>query len=170
MPSPPVIIADASPLIGLAKIGRLALLRALYREILIPPAVHAELRAGGESPGSPELRKALDEKWISVAHPTPLNPALVQELEQTLDAGEAQAIALALSIPEHLLIIDERLGRIIAQRKGVRITGTGAVLLAAKAQGYIPSVAHDLQALHHAGYRLSARLRMELMAMAGETQ
>lgn len=60
----PVIIADASPLIGLAKIGRLALLKNLYQHILIPPAVYAELQAGSLRPGGAELQQALTEGWL----------------------------------------------------------------------------------------------------------
>jgi predicted nucleic acid-binding protein len=62
---PPVIVADAGPLIGLAKIGRLTLLRELYGEILIPPAVHAELQAGSQRPGDIALREALRQTWIN---------------------------------------------------------------------------------------------------------
>lgn len=38
-------IADASPLILLAKVGRLALLAELYGQVVVPPAVVNELRA-----------------------------------------------------------------------------------------------------------------------------
>ena len=41
-----LIIADASPLIGLAKIGRLGILRGLAREVWIPRAVWLEVTAG----------------------------------------------------------------------------------------------------------------------------
>jgi len=165
---PPVIVADAGPLIGLAKIGRLSLLRELYGEILIPPAVHAELQAGSQRPGSGELLDALSQSWIKVANSVDISSAIYVELKQFLDAGEAEAIALALHHPIHLLLIDERLGRIVAQRKGARITGTGAILLAAKQLGYITGIQQELDALHQAGYRLSARLRKELAAMGGE--
>ena len=42
----PLIIADASPLIGLAKIGLLGILRGLAREVWIPRAVWVELTVG----------------------------------------------------------------------------------------------------------------------------
>ena len=38
-----VVVADASPLIALERIGRLELLKALFEEVLIPPAVAAEV-------------------------------------------------------------------------------------------------------------------------------
>jgi hypothetical protein len=50
-----LIVADASPLIGLAKIGRLDLLRKLAEEVWIPHAVWCELIEGGR--GRPEAEE-----------------------------------------------------------------------------------------------------------------
>lgn len=165
---PPVVIADASPLIGLAKIGRLDLLQRLYQEVLIPPAVHSELQAGSQRPGGQELLRALDDGWLKVADPKDIPSTESALLRQVLDAGEAEAIALALHCSAVLLVIDEQRGRAIAQRRGLRIAGSGAVLLAAKRLGHIESVAAELDALYQVGYRLSPKLRSQLTAMAGE--
>ena len=43
----PIVIVNATPIISLALIDQLPLLHALYGEILIPPAVQAEVLAGG---------------------------------------------------------------------------------------------------------------------------
>jgi predicted nucleic acid-binding protein len=48
-----------------------------------------------------------------------------------LDPGERAAIALALSEPGALLLIDESAGRIEASRRGILNTGTLGVLRAA---------------------------------------
>ena len=165
---PPVVIADASPLIGLAKIGQLALLRLIYGEVLIPPAVRSELKAGIHRPGGPELLSALDEAWLKVAESADIPSTFCAELKQMLDAGEAEAIALALHHSSHLLLIDEQRGRAVARRKWARIAGTAAVLLAAKRLGHINSVMAELDALSQAGYRLAAHLRREIAALAGE--
>jgi len=50
-----LIVADASPLIGLAKIGRLSLLRRLAEEVWIPRAVWRELIEGGSD--RPEVKE-----------------------------------------------------------------------------------------------------------------
>jgi hypothetical protein len=41
-----VVVADASPLIALEGIGQLELLKALFEEVLIPPAVAGEVAPG----------------------------------------------------------------------------------------------------------------------------
>ena len=43
MPSEELIVADSSPLIGLAWIGHIALLPRLARRIVVPPAVWHEV-------------------------------------------------------------------------------------------------------------------------------
>ena len=53
-------------------------------------------------------------------------------LETTLDPGEAEAIALAMEMSADLILLDERDGRIAAERAGLRVTGLLGVLLRAK--------------------------------------
>jgi hypothetical protein len=50
-----IVISNTTPIIALALVRRLDLLHALYQEIWIPPAVAAELRAGGARAGAAEL-------------------------------------------------------------------------------------------------------------------
>jgi predicted nucleic acid-binding protein len=55
------VVADAGPLIGLARVGLLDLLRHLYGKILIPVQVFEELQTSEGRPGSRALRAALQE-------------------------------------------------------------------------------------------------------------
>lgn len=52
-------VADTSPIIWLAKVDRPALLSDLFGEVLVPPAVMAELRAKPDV-ASAELERLLD--------------------------------------------------------------------------------------------------------------
>ena len=63
MPNPSqTVIVNATPIISLALIGKLELLRHLYGEVLTPPAVKAEVLAGGaRNIGVAELQKS---DWI----------------------------------------------------------------------------------------------------------
>lgn len=156
-----VVIADSSPLIGLARINQLKLLHLLYAEIWIPPAVHAELKPDAQRPGSQKLRAALEVGWLRIANSEQFSADTYAELRQTLDMGESEAIALAEAMNARFLLIDERKGREVAIRRGVPIAGIGAVLLAAKRHGHILSVTVELGELKKAGYRLSASFVIE---------
>lgn len=61
-----LVVSNTSPLLSLAIIGQLSLLREQFVEILIPPAVLAELRVDERLPGSAALREALDASWLRV--------------------------------------------------------------------------------------------------------
>lgn len=163
-----IVISDASPLIGLAKIERLNLLEQLYQEVWIPPAVHDELKPDAKRAGSQHLKQALDLGWLKVATKAQFSADVFRELHQVLDAGESEAIALAEMLDIRFLLIDERRGREIAKHRGVPIAGTGTILLAAKQQGHIQSVGAELQALQNIGYRLSDALVQTLIKLAGE--
>lgn len=159
------IVSNASPLINLARIGRLNLLSQLYSELLIPDAVWQEVVVEGAGyPGAEDVRNAVWIKRRSVA-----NTQLVQALTQELDAGEAEAIALALEAEAELLLMDERLGRENARHLGVRYTGLIGVLVEAKHKGFIDSIEYELDALRSiAGFYMSDTLRNRVLKEQGE--
>ncbi len=160
------IVADTGPLIALARVGRLDLLRCLYRQVVIPPAVHGELAIGSGRPGATALAGTLVAGWISV-QPVADHRAVL-ELGQDLDLGEAEAIALAEQLEARFLLIDEAAGRRIARRRGVPMTGVAGVLLSAKASGAVVAVGPIIEELSNVGYRLSPRLISAVLQRAGE--
>jgi predicted nucleic acid-binding protein len=54
-----VVVSNTSPLLNLAIIERLELLRGQFETIIIPGAVFNELKVDGERPGSRSLRAAI---------------------------------------------------------------------------------------------------------------
>lgn len=101
-----LVVSNTSPLLYLHQVGHIDLLRELYGRIRIPSAVRAELQAGAERGVSVPDLSALG--WIDeqVMPDRILLPVVID-----LGAGEAEAIALALSSPGSLLILDDRQGR-----------------------------------------------------------
>lgn len=164
MPEPGrTVVVNATPVIGLALINRLDLLRHLYGEALIPPAVRAEVLAGGPaSPGYVELQRA---EWIRV---TDLQDPRRADLLSDLDRGEAEVIALAQELSATLVIIDERLARRHARRLGLKLTGTLGVLLRAKERGLVPAVKPLIDQLQRGGFRLADFVIAEALQLAGE--
>jgi predicted nucleic acid-binding protein len=161
-----VIVADASPLIGLARLDLLPTLRQLYETVLIPPRVLSELSVASDRPGARRLETALAEGWLKS---TPLARADERTvLHDLLDAGEAEAILLAEERAGSVLRIDDRRGRMIARARGIPVVGTGGVLLFAKREGLIERLGPEIDRLAEAGYRLSPGLRDRLLKLAGE--
>jgi hypothetical protein len=160
------ITADAGPLIGLARAGILEILPRLFPAVEVPPAVVDELRIAEDRPGSRALREAQAAGWlvtVAVGRPERLT-----ELEQVVDRGEAEAILLAEERGSRFLLLDERRGRALARSRGMAVVGTGGVLVAAKESGLLQNVGRALDRLAEAGYRLSPRLRAEILRLAGE--
>lgn len=160
------VIADAGPLVGLAKIGTLGILRDLYQEILIPPAVFDELRVSESRPGSGALLEAVRLQWLICVKPQPTQD--LQSLRLLVDPGEAEAIVLAAQRAARFLLIDDKQGRTLAKSRGLRIVGTGGVLLAAKEHKLIERVSPVLEQLAAGGYRLSVSLVKVILQLAGE--
>ena len=147
------LISDAGPIIGLAKIGQIFLLKKLATEVLIAPFVQKELygRIGAESE---LIDQALDD-FIQVARPKNLENESYETIKP-LDEGERQSICLAASFKnDAILLIDDRAGRQAAEDLGIPKTGLVGILILAKQKGYIDNIALLLQQLRHAGYWLS---------------
>ena len=159
-------VADAGPLIALARVRRLGLLRRLFDRGIVPPAVHREMAVDSGRPGANVIGRAFDAGWLRLA--TLAEDARVAEFSALLDAGEAEAIALCLRAPVRFLLIDEARGREVARRAGIPVVGVAGVLPAAKANGQLSAVGPVLEDLVGVGYRLSRGLLGEVRRRAGE--
>jgi predicted nucleic acid-binding protein len=151
-----MVVADASPVIALARIGRLELLRDVFHSICLPDAVWREVaEAGLDRAGA---HTVLHADWItrrSIA-----DEAMVSVLRRDLGAGEAEAIVLAHEAGADVLVIDERMGRAAATRLGLRVTGLVGVLIEARERGLLPDAEAVIEALHRrAGFWLTDELR-----------
>jgi hypothetical protein len=149
------IVSNASPLINLARINQLELLHKLYGEIYIPEAVWQEVVVAGT--GLPGADIVATASWIKRQVVT--NASLVQALQQDLDAGESEALALALELKAELLLMDEILGRETAQHLGLRFIGIIGILIEAKHAGQVKVIKPYLDALREdAGFRVRETL------------
>ncbi|MDK2914804.1 MAG: hypothetical protein PWQ79_1719 [Thermococcaceae archaeon] len=147
------VVSNTSPLIGLSNIGRLELLKKVFDEVFIPPAVAKEF-------GEPL------PDWIHIKEPK--DRPLVKTLMKLLGAGESEAIALAIEMRADFLILDDLKARKISRDMGVRIIGTGGVILLAKKRKVIGSVKPLLEELSMKGFRLSDEVIRILLEAAGE--
>jgi predicted nucleic acid-binding protein len=162
-----VVIADASPLIALTRVGGLQWLARLFGCVYLTPTVLSEVLPGTQQSGESGIQAALDAGWLEVWQkpiaPLPLNLG-------DLDAGESESIALALQLrpAESLLLIDERAGRAAATECGLAIIGTAAIIGRAKKNGLIPLAKPVLAKLLACDFRISAKLMMQVLKDVGE--
>ena len=156
-----IVVADAGPLIHLAAIGHLELVRRLSSTVLVPQAVYDEVVVVGAGlPGATELAAAA---WITVVSPVGLD-VVAALLASGLHRGEAEAIALAIERRADRLLIDERQGRLTAEGMGVRVIGSIGILIAAKERGEVEAVRPFLVALRGSGLWISDALIARVLA------
>ena len=155
---------DSSPLIVLAKIGRLDLLTAPGRRCLVAGTVAHEIGRGSETDPA---RLALAGGWGERVG-TPSAPKVLAAWR--LDAGEEATLAAAPSEPRAVSVLDDGNGRRAAKALRVPHIGTVGVVLRAREAGHIPAAAPPLQALRATGLYLPADGVMQtLLGAVGET-
>ncbi len=163
-------ISNSSVLIALSSIGQLSLLTQRFPDgILIPQAVWYEVvETGAERAGAMEVAAGLNG-WLTVQDVE--NKALISLLQQDLDQGEAEAIALLLEQSSEALLLDEKKARQVARRMTLPILGTLGLLIWARRQGVIANLQEQLDALRNlAKFRLSQQVYDEALRQVGELQ
>jgi len=158
-----LIICDASPLIFLAKIGQLNLLKAIAKEVWIPTAVWNEVVINAE----PHDEVHEIKTFLSNCIHDP-DPILERAFQLEVDPGEAAAISLAIQHPYSCLLIDDMIGRMIARRQGLHITGTLGFLIRAKRMGLIPQLKPLFDDLKIHGWFISDILIHQALAAVNE--
>ncbi|MBS3793617.1 MAG: DUF3368 domain-containing protein [Candidatus Thorarchaeota archaeon] len=166
MSKKPNVVSNASPLIYLAKVGQLQLLRDNYGEILIPKEV---LQETGRSKGSPDailIASAVDDGWVHIEDSEPPKGYRLSE-SAGIQIGEAAAILLARE-KTALLLIDDKMGRSAAEILGVPCLGTIGALLEGL---YNSTLDYDefvalLDRMIDSGFRLDSKVYRRAMNMA----
>ena len=123
-----IIVSDTGPLISLEKItDGYDFIRKLYDKIIIPSAVIKEVAEGGYSDPLDYLEAYNIEDLIEIK--TVQNISNIPDIER-LDEGEKEAISLAyqLNLP---LLIEETMGRRIAQSANIHISGIAGQIMKA---------------------------------------
>ncbi len=164
----PGAIADSSVVMNLGGIGRLELLRDFHRPLFVTPAVVREVvEEGRGKPGAAELEAAIEEGWITVKEPN--DEALVATLMMDLGDGEAECIALAVEMSDKLVLVDDDEARSRARALNLRRAGVLGVLMLAKREGIITSLAVELKRLREEmGFWLADDVVSRALEEAGE--
>ena len=122
------IVSNTGPLISLEKLNQgYDFIRCLYDKLIIPPAVLNEVAEGQFENPQDYLHH---HNIIDLIEIRPVSQPLALPEAERLHDGEIQAIQLALELQLPLLI-EETVGRRVAQRAGVQISGIAGQIIAA---------------------------------------
>ncbi len=121
-----IVVADASPLIFLAKIRQLGIVfHVLGRDVRVPKQVSAEVLAPGIDPAEfRELENFLQRCTVEVVR----RP---RRFASGMSGADNAALTLAVRAKADYLLCDERMTRLMAEAERVRPLGTLGVLLRA---------------------------------------
>src|SRR5262245_34485329 len=154
-----LVVADTSPIHYLVLLQQATLLPSLYGQVVIPPAVQAELHRS-RTQAAVRRWMAQPPAWLTVQPPQ--QPLSVRQFPR-LDEGELEAIPLAEELHAAFLLIDEIDGRAEALRRAIPVTGTLGVLEAAAIRGLI-DLPRVLAQLRMTTFYASQRLYEEMLA------
>lgn len=155
------IVSNTTPIISLASIGKLDLLKELFQEITIPESVYHEIKAK-EGYGYREV----DSDYIKVY---PIQGVKYRDLLlNQLDLGEAETIILATEINADYVIIDDSIGYRIAKNSGLNVIRTLSILLKAKDSGVIKEVRPLLDEMISKGRWYSQKVYENFLKRCGE--
>ena len=160
-----LVVSDTSPVRALNHLGLLHILNDLFGTVLVPPAVRDELLKPTRTCPVIDISTAT---YLRVQ--APQDAARVRSFLPALDAGEAEALALALEVQARLVLLDERKARRVADRLGLTSIGVIGLLLEAKKAGLVSAIHPLLFRLRdELAFFLSAPLLEKVLHVAGET-
>jgi len=120
------VVCNSTPLIFLAKIGRLDLLEKIFDEVIIPEKVFSEVVIDGKEKGYSDA--FLVEKFIEKGIISKKETKIKASNDLPIGEGELEAIELAVKLGIQDILIDEAKGRRIAKLYDLKPKGTLWVL------------------------------------------
>ena len=156
------IVINTGPLISLGRVGAFSIVEQLPIHFITPRQVADEISAGKQANHPVTLPDWVDVITLSA----PLNPVV----QQTLDAGEAAVIQLALERNLSDVCIDEWRGRRAAKSVGLRVTGSLGLLGRAKNLGLINDVRSWVDRLIEANAHYDSTLIRSFLEAMGELE
>lgn len=161
-----MILSNSSPLIYLAKLGKLGILKELFKEIIIPKEVYEEVVIKGKEEkffDALKVENSVKEGWLKVREV--VIDKEIEILAPEIDLGEIELISLARKLNPHLILIDDASARTIAESFGFNVKGTLYILLTAYKKKIIDKteIRDLINRIIVSGFRISQELYIRLM-------
>ena len=159
------VVSNATPLIYLAKAGRLDLLKKLFGKIFIAEEVKIEVVDKGKLLKEKDafiIERAIEEGWLEVKATETVNIPI------NLDEGELATLSLAKQLELATVLIDEVTARVAARLLGLTPRGTVFVLLKAlkEKELTLEDFLDVLSQLIREGFRLKEEVYVEAVKEA----
>ena len=135
-----VVVCDTGPLIHLSEAGALHLL-STAGDILVPPLVADEYEANTQGWKPPHWVKINELAAISIKRANDWTQSKI------IDAGEAQAISLAMQVNAQWLLTDDARARQMAESLGLEVHGSIGLLLWNATTGHISDATQAMKFL-----------------------
>jgi len=145
-----LVLSDASPMIGLARVGGVDWLRSLFGKVELTPSVYRELQQGPEL--EPAIREGIEEGWLFLRASDPEGA----ERPPHLGHGEWATILAAKQYQGSVLaLMDNRLARKDAKLAGIKVAGTAALIGMARSRNLIESAEIVFEKLLRSDFRVA---------------
>jgi predicted nucleic acid-binding protein len=155
-----IVVADTTPLNYLILMRETGLLKVLYNRVLVPAAVLAEMLAAG-APLEVRTWASQPPGWVDVVSPVQIDSTLPVQL----GSGEREAISLALERHADVVLMDDQPARLVAEERGLFVSGTLSVVLQASRLGLLDFEA-AIALLKALGFRVSAEVETRMRTLA----
>jgi len=159
MPKDRRVVSNTSPLLNLALIDRLDLLRSQFSGLEVPEQVWDEIQAGKR--GTDALEELRNEGFLNIVSVS--EDELFREIRGDIDRGESAVLRYALDKDADLVLLDEKEARNVARRHEVPRTGVIGILLKGTNEGDVDDLAEELNALQDACFWISDDLYEDIV-------
>ena len=130
-----IVLANASPLVILAKLGCFDLLHRLFPRLYLSREVHHEVVVVGAGlPGALEVEKA---EWIEVRRLQNQGDLLDAQQKYALGAGELSTILLGKEMHADAVQLDDYNARRLARAEGLQVRGSVGLLETLYLRGHL---------------------------------
>lgn len=133
------VLCNAGPLIALGKLNRLDLLASLYGQVQITAGVYDEVVTQGRARGMSDALTVWlfwqRQDWPIIKVPVDMLAAYAPPV--VLDAGETEILALAQTLPDAAVLMDDETARSEARRLGLHVRGTLGIIAQAHEHGLV---------------------------------
>jgi len=166
-------VSDAGPLIHLAQISKLQLLKQLFKRVIITSGVKSEVVDKGIKLGHDDaliVKEAIEEGWIIIKDITETSASTAKRLAQgeNISKSDAETLLLAKDHEAKNFLVDDKILSNLAKMYGFKVWSIWTILLEALSKGFIEitDIESAINELGERRHKLKAEQAAEILKAA----